>query len=90
MKTPEHNHFADGNFRGVGSDNPCARCILEHAAPDMYNCLEEMVNLFEGFARACLREKYTQSEAEKRARAALLKQKGGNYESRMCILQAGG
>ena len=39
MTAPEHNHFADGVFRGKGSDNPCARCILEHAAPRMYDAL---------------------------------------------------
>jgi len=39
MTAPEHNHFADGVFRGKGTDNPCARCILEHAAPRMYDAL---------------------------------------------------
>ena len=38
--TPEHNHFADGIFRGVGSYDPCKRCIMEHAAPDMLEALK--------------------------------------------------
>lgn len=41
--TPEHNHFADGIFRGVGSYDPCKRCIMEHAAPDMYEALKDAV-----------------------------------------------
>ena len=44
MTAPEHNHFADGVFRGKGSDNPCARCILEHAAPRMYDALRLFVD----------------------------------------------
>ena len=42
--TPEHNHFADGIFRGVGSYDPCKRCIMEHAAPDMLEALRETLD----------------------------------------------
>ena len=31
----KHNHPNDGIFRGRGTPNPCKRCILEHAAPDL-------------------------------------------------------
>jgi hypothetical protein len=37
--TPLHHHFNDGIFRGIGSAEPCARCVLERAAPDLLDCL---------------------------------------------------
>lgn len=43
---PLHHHHADGIFRGKGSAEPCARCILEHAAPDLAAaCLYTLNNL---------------------------------------------
>jgi hypothetical protein len=35
MNTPLHHHFNDGIFRGKNSFDPCARCILEQAAPEL-------------------------------------------------------
>ena len=43
MKTPLHHHFQDGIFRGKNSPEPCARCILEHAAPELLEALKKIV-----------------------------------------------
>ncbi len=40
--TPEHNHPNMGIFRGIGSGEPCQRCILEHAAPDLLAACHQM------------------------------------------------
>jgi hypothetical protein len=42
MNTPLHHHFNDGIFRGKNSSKPCARCILEQAAPELLEALKSI------------------------------------------------
>jgi predicted nucleic acid-binding Zn-ribbon protein len=43
---------------------------------ELYDSLEEMVNIFEGFAKVVLKDKYVETEQIKRARAVLTKVEG--------------
>ena len=43
MSIPLHRHFNDGVYRGHGSPQPCKRCILEQAAPDLLTSLRFLV-----------------------------------------------
>ena len=38
----KHHHFSDGIFRGKGSADPCKRCIMKHAAPDLLEALQTL------------------------------------------------
>ena len=41
----EHNHLQDSIYRGKGSGDPCQRCILEHAAPDLLEACKVARNM---------------------------------------------
>lgn len=80
--TPLHHHHADGVFRGKGSAQPCARCILEHAAPDLEAaCRYTLDNLDaaakEGLITAPAGFQAQLGESRKLLRAALNKAKRG-------------
>lgn len=68
---PLHHHFQDGIFRGKGSAEPCARCILEQAAPEMYEALKAaMVVISQHYEGNCCTEKINQIQT------AILKAEG--------------
>ena len=60
---------ADGRRVGLAY-TPDDAALWSHA-PAMRDSLEELVNMFEGLARSVLRDKYTQSTEEAKARALL-------------------
>jgi hypothetical protein len=60
MNQELHNHPQDGIFRGIGSAEPCKRCIMAHAAPDLLEALETLTIYAEAIAARV--EYYNMSE----------------------------
>lgn len=74
--TQLHHHFNDGIFRGVNSATPCARCIMEHAAPEMLEALKLLQSALTEYKLRDVKKRYSLCVADAAASKAIAKAEG--------------